>query len=92
MSVDEVEAADGAFHGIADDGLTQVERVVGDGLGDVACLVFHHLLVVDPHLRFHGLRLHGVLKSMVCGGVDKRGQVLQHEVQTIDGQLGLQLI
>ena len=62
---------------------TQVERVVGDGLGELARFVFHHLLVVDPHLLFNGFGFKRFRKSSVGRGVDEGWDVLDDEVEGI---------
>ena len=92
LPVDDVEAVDSALHHIAEHHITQVERVIHDGLGDVTRLIFHHLLVVDPHLVLDGLRLKGFLKVVVGRGVDERRDVLKHKIQGVDGHLGLHLV
>ena len=50
---------------IAKHNASQIERVIGYSLGDVARLVLHHLFIVDPHLRFDGLRFHSLVKLVV---------------------------
>ena len=90
--VDEVESAYRTLQHIAKHHVAQVERVVHDGLGDVARLVFHHLFIVDPHLFLDGLWLKGFLEVLVGRGVDERGDMLQHEIQCVDSGFGFHFV
>ena len=92
MAFHDVVATHSSFQQVAQDGSLQVERVVGDHLGDVARLVFHQHVVILLHLCSSRLRFHGLLEGRIRRGIDKRGDVLQHEVQCVECHLGLHLV